>query len=159
MMLHHLKQAMASLASDTFCPGTPANHARQAQVYIRFCDNYHFHFINPSVSTMCFYITHLTTVFSPSNSVCTYAFGVRFIHKKLSLAPEALNTFPVHCLVSAADLTMRTPPHSRLPILPHLLDQLSGLSSCLGFLGPAMKLCLTFGFLWMLRQSNLAPPA
>ena len=39
------------------------------------------------------------------------------------------------CLLRAADLTMWTPP---------------------AFLGPPMKVCLTFGFLGMLRQSNLA---
>ena len=29
----------------------------------------------------------------------------------------------------------------------------------LSSLGPDMKVCLTFGFLLMLRQSNLAPPS
>ena len=37
-----------------------------------------------------------------------------------------------------------------LPILPHLLTQLCRLSTCLGSLGLAMKVFLTFGFLGML---------
>ena len=41
--------------------------------------------------------------------------------------------------------------------MPHLLTQHSQFSNNLGSLGPAMKVCLTFGFLGMLRQSNLAP--
>ena len=51
---------------------------------------------------------------------------------------------------------MRTPPLHHLLILPHRLTQLCSLSSCLVSLGPAMKVCPTFGFLGLLRQSNLA---
>ena len=50
---------------------------------------------------------------------------------------------------------MRTPPLCRLPILPVLLHQLSRLATCLGMLGSAMKVCLTYAFFGMLRQSNL----
>ena len=39
-----------------------------------------------------------------------------------------------------------------------MLLQLCSLSSSLGALGPSMRVCLTFGFFRMLRQSNLAPP-
>ena len=110
MPLHNLQQATATLASKGFRPGTTANHARQAYTFIRFCDKYQLPFISPSVSTMCLYITHLSTVFTSSRSVRNYVSGVRFLHKQLSLTPETVESFPVQCLLRAADLTMRTPP-------------------------------------------------
>ena len=113
--------------------------------------------INPSVSTLCFYITHLTTAFSSPKGVRNYVSVDRFLHKQLGMAPDALDTFLVYCLLRAADLTMQTPPLHCVPILPHLLMHLCGLSSYLGSLGSAMEVCLTFSFLGMLRQSNLAP--
>ena len=100
---------------------------------------------------MCLYITHLSTVLTSSRSIRNYIFGVRFLHKQLDLTPEAVESFPVQCLLRAVDLTMRTPPRRKLPILPHLVTQLCGLPACLGSLGPAMKVCLTFFFLEMLR--------
>ena len=54
---------------------------------------------------------------------------------------------------------MCTPPLHRLPIIPSLLHHLYILTSSLGPLDPSVKLCLTFGFFAMLRQSNLAPPS
>ena len=84
---------------------------------------------------------------------------VHFLHRQLGLTPEAFNSFHVMSLLRAVDVTMRTPPLRQLPIFPHLLTQLCQLSGSLGSLGPAIKVCLTFGFLGMLRQSILAPPS
>ena len=106
MLLHHLKQATASLASKAFHPGTTANYARQAQPYIRLCDHYQFPFILPSVATMCFYVTHLSTAFSSTRSIRNYISGVRFLHNQLGAAPEAVDSFPVQCLLRIEDLTM-----------------------------------------------------
>ena len=63
------------------------------------------------------------------------------------------------CLLRAADFSMQTSPLQCLPILPPLLHQLCHLTHSLGALGPALRVCLTFGFFAMLRQSNLAPPS
>ena len=106
MPLHNLQKATAALAAKAFHPGTNANHARQAHTFIRFCDQYRFPFISPSVSTMCLYITQLSTVFTSSRSVRNYVSGVRFLHKQLDLTPEAVESFPVQCLLQAAELTM-----------------------------------------------------
>ena len=57
MQLPQLKQVIAALKVHTFCPGMAANHAHQAQAYIHFCDNYRLQFINPHVSTICYYVT------------------------------------------------------------------------------------------------------
>ena len=78
---------------------------------------------------------------------------------QLGLALEAFDSFQVSSLLKAAELPMRTLPPRRLPILPQLLTQLCQLTSSLGSLGPSTRVCLTFGFLGMLRQSNLAPPS
>jgi hypothetical protein len=84
--------------------------------------------------------------------------GVRFYHKQLAIQPKALSSFPVTCLLRAADLTMRSAPKRKLPITPQLLYKLVKLCDHIGPLGPAMKVALTFGYFAMLRQSNLAPP-
>ena len=47
---------------------------------------------------------------------------------------------------------MRTSLHQCLPIIPNLLHQLCALSSSLGDLGLAMKVCLCFEFFGMFRQ-------
>ena len=52
---------------------------------------------------------------------------------------------------------MQSPLLCRLPILHPLLDHLCLLTSSLRELGLALKVCLTFAFFAMLRQSNLAP--
>ena len=83
--------------------------------------------------------------------------GVRFLHRQHSLTPEAFDSFQVTSLFRAVDLTKRTLPLRRLPILLHLLTQLCQLSDRLSTLGYAMKVCPIFGFLAMLMQSNLAP--
>ena len=75
------------------------------------------------------------------------------------LSPSSLNSFQVHCLLGAADISMRTPPLRHLPILPDLLHHHCLLTPSLGPLGPSMQVCLTFMFFAMLRQSNLAPTA
>ena len=68
---------------------------------------------------------------------------------------EALDSFPVTSLVRVVDLIMWTPLLGHLPIIPHLFRQLCLLSSSLGPLGPAMRVCLAFGFFVIVRQSKL----
>ena len=46
MPLHNLQKATAALVVKAFHMGTTANHARQAQTFIRFCDQYQFPFIH-----------------------------------------------------------------------------------------------------------------
>ena len=119
---HTVKPAEAgqkTLASQAFHPGTAANHVRPRLTSV-FCDNYQLPFMNPRVSTLCYYITYLTTSFSSATSVRNYVCGVRLLHKQLGVAVEALDCFPVQCLRRLADLTMQTPPLRRLRILPHL---------------------------------------
>ena len=122
-----------------------------------FCDNFGLPFINPHISTVSYFITHLTQRFSSAASVRNYVSGIRTMHKQLGLTAHSLDSYPIACLLRAADLTMRRPPLRRLPITPHLLTQLCVMCDSAGPLGPSLKVALTFGFFGMLRQSNLAP--
>ena len=99
MDVQHLKRATSTLVAQAFRPGTAANHLHQAEAFIQFFDHYRLPFTNPQVSTICYYITHLITTVSSSNSVCNYISGIRFLHKQHGLAPEALASFPVQCLL------------------------------------------------------------
>ena len=135
MELQQLKAATSVLAVQAFGPGTTANHFHQAQSFIPVCDQYHLSFINSAISTMCYYITHLSSKFTSAKCVWNYVSRVRFLHMQLGLASEALDSFPVSSLLRTVDLTMRTLPRL-LPILPHLLTQLCHLLSSLGSLGP-----------------------
>ena len=72
---------------------------------------------------------------------------------------HSLESFRVSCLLRAADISMRMPPLGRLPILPPLLHHLCTITPSLGALGPALQVCLTFGFFTMFRQSNMVPPS
>ena len=146
-----MSMTTAILAAQAFHPGTSANHLHQAQSSIELCDYYHLQFLNSPPSTLCYYVTYLTTTFTSTNSVCNYVSGVRFPHKQLCLAPESLD-FSVMCLLRADDLTMCT--HTTLSAHP-CVTQRCQLSSSMGSIRPPMKVCLTFGFMGMLRQSNL----
>ena len=157
MDLAQLKTTTAAFAAQAFRPGTSDNHLHQVHSFIQFCDNHKLEFINPAPSTLCYYVTSLPTKFTSSKSVRNYASGVRFLHKQLGLALELLDSFPVSYLLRAADHTMRTRPLWCLPILPHFSP--SCVSSPPAWVpGLPMKVCLIFGFLGMLRQSNLASP-
>ena len=109
------------------------------------------------MSTICYDITFLTLCFLSAKGVCKYVSGVRILQKELGVAPTALDNFPVDCLLWAVDVSHRVPLLRRLPILPHLLHQLCMLSTSLRDVSLAMRVCLTFSFFDMLRQSNLAP--
>ena len=63
---------------------------------------------------------------------------------------------PCSCNVYSEVQTSPCPRH-HLPILSHTLTQLCSLSSCLGSLGPAMKVCLTFGFLGDTQAEQCLP--
>ena len=108
--LPQLQKAAQHLAAHTFCPGTSRNHTLQAQSFIQFCNHYHLLFLDPDISTMCLYITHLTPCFSSAHSVRNYVSGVRTLHKEMGLTPAALDSFQVSCLLRAADISMRTQP-------------------------------------------------
>ena len=142
------------MAGQTFRPGMTANHVRQSDSFIRFCDNYGLEQGTPF--TLTYYITHLSSVFTSPKSMRNYVSRAVFLHKQFGLAPEAFDSFQVSSLLRAADVTMRTLPLHRLPFLPQLLTQLCQLSSSRSSLGPPMRVCLTLGFLSMLRQSSLA---
>ena len=159
MSLPKLLLCTQCLASQAFRPGTATNHSHQACVFINFCDHYQCPFLLPSISTVSMYITHLTRWFQSSCSVRNYVSGIRVLHRQLGLSPMALDSFQVQSLLRAADISMRTPPLRCLPILPDILHHLCLLTPSLGPLGPSMRVCLIFGFLAMLRQSNLAPPS
>ena len=155
--LPQLQKVTQHLNAHAFCPGTSRNHPLQTQSFIQFCDHYHLCFLDPDVSTICLYITHLTHHFSSARSICNYMSGVRTIHKEMRLTPPALESFQVSCLLWAADISMRTPPLQCLSILPPLLHRICSITYILGFLGPGLQVCLTFCFFTMLRQLKLVP--
>ena len=156
MTLHQLQSSIQALLHLAFRPGTTLNHLQQVKSYLGFCDHYHLTFLDPPASTMCCYITFLTRKFKSARSVRNYVSGVNFLHKQLGIPAQHLHSFPMSCMLRDADLTMWVPPLHRLPILPGLLHQLCSLADDLGPLVPDMKVCLTFGWFGMLRQSNLA---
>ena len=160
MSLPQLHQATQHLAAQAFCPGTSRNHLRQASVFIHFCDNAQCQFIHPSISTVCMFITHLTNCFQSSSSVKNYVSGIRVLHRELDLSLAALDSFQVHSLLRAADISMRIPLLRRLLILSDLLHCLCLLTSSLGPLGPSMRVCFMFGFLQCLGKViwHLHPP-
>ena len=159
MEFQQLQARTTALAGQAYRPGMTANHVRQADIFIRFCGNYGLHFIGTAPSTLAYYITYLSSIFTSPKSMRNYVSRAPFLHKHLDLAPEAFDSIQVHSLLCAADLTMRIPPLRHFPILSLLLTQLCQLLSSLGSLGPSMRLCFIFGFLEMLRQSNLALPS
>ena len=154
-----LKASYADLAWLAFRPGTDRNHQRQARLYLQFCQFHHLRAMDPSVSTVCYYITYLSQHFSTSNSIRNYVSGIRHLHRQWDAKFTALDSFPVTCLLRATDMALRKPPHRKAPITPELLNQLVALTPDLGSLGPVMKVALLFGFYGMLRMSNIAPPS
>ena len=102
-----------------------------------------------------------TSLFSahlqPSFVIRNYMLGVHVLHKQLGWEAQTLDIFPVICLLRAEDLNIVKQPLMCLLILPTLLHQLCLLADSLGQLGLPMNVCLNFGFLGMLCQSNLAP--
>ncbi len=152
-----LRGQWADIAKSSFRPGTNANHKRQATLFLQFCQHHKVVALNPPVDIVCCYITWLSTQFKSANSVRNYVSGVRFMHKQCNVECEAMDSFPVACLLRAIDITMRRPPHRMLPITPEILAQLVAMTPQLGAAGPAVKVALLFGFYGMLRMSNIAP--
>ena len=60
---------------------------------IKFCQHYNFHFFNLDIATVCLNITHLNHHFQSSRSVWNYMSSSPTLHKKLGLAPTALESF------------------------------------------------------------------
>jgi hypothetical protein len=83
--------------------------------------------------------------------------GVAFLHKSLGRHCSALQAFPVICVLRAADVAMRRPPHQKKPIDAKLLSRLVALTGYLGAAGVPMRCALLVSFFGMLRVSNLAP--
>ena len=100
--------------------------------------------------------TPLNDPFHLLKTLHNYISGDRFLHKQLI---QALNSFSVMLILRVIDLSMSLPRCHHLPILLHLLRWLCLLSSSLRSLGLPMNVCLTFTFMGMLSQSNLAPPS
>ena len=84
------------LDNQVFRPGINANCLHQAQPVIQFFNHYDLQVINPSTAR------HFTSC----NSIRNYISGVRFLDRKLDWATEALDSFPVACLLKAADVSM-----------------------------------------------------
>ena len=110
MDLTTLKVQTAALVAEAFRRGTTPNHVHQKSCFIRFCNNYSLKFINPAPSTLCYFITHLSSTFSSSKSVRNYVSRVCFLHTQLRLTMEAFDSFQVSSLLRAADLTTKTTP-------------------------------------------------
>ena len=87
MEVTQLKVGTAALATQAYRPETATNHVRQADCYIKFSDNYGLEFIDLEPSTLTYFITHLSSLFTSSKSVRNYVSGAWFLHKQLGLAP------------------------------------------------------------------------
>ena len=151
LLLRQLHKVAQQLAAHAFCPGTARHHTLQAQAFIRFCDHYHLHFIDPDIFTMCLFITHLTCHFSSACSIRNYQSqdppqGVGSHSRCPGVHSSGSRHFHVNATPVTSSNPTSTPP---LPLLPHI--QLGVLPSCLAGVS----------HLWvfaMLRQSNLAQP-
>ena len=141
--LSQLRLSTQHLATQAFRQSTSKNHAQQAAVYMHFRDHYKCHFINPSIFTVCMYITHFTRRIHASRSVRNYVSGIIILHRDLGLSPIAQDSFQVNTLLRASDISMRTPPLRCLPIQPSLLHCLCLLTSSLSPLGSSMWVCMT----------------
>ena len=119
IFLHPVPDNLFNSTHRSSCPDTSRNHNIQAQSFSQFCDHDHLHFLDPDISTVCLYITHLICRFPSACSIRNYVSGVRTLHKEMGLTPAALESFQVSCLFREADISMQTPPLQRLPILPH----------------------------------------
>ena len=110
-----LKAEIAALATQAYRPGAGANYIREADCYIKFRD---MKFIDPAPSTISYFIIHLSSIFTSSNNVRNCVSRARFLHKQLSLAAEAFNTFKVSSLLWATDLMMRLDCFTVFPSCP-----------------------------------------
>ena len=118
--LPQLQKAMQHLAAHAFHPGTSRNHTLQVQSFIQFCNRYHISFLDPDISTMCLYITHLTRRFSSARSIHNYVSRVRTLYKEIGLTPVALGSFQVFCLLGGGRyLHANATPYDVFPSFPH----------------------------------------
>jgi hypothetical protein len=159
LTLRQLQQQTAVLATKGFRPGTRNNQNAQINRYLEFCRYYGLEHLQPSVATICAYITFLARQFTSATSVRNYISGVRLLHKQHGIQVQALDSFQASVMLRATKLTLRAPAHRVLPITPRMLYKLCMLCDHIAHVGVALKVALTFGFYAMVRQSNLAPRA
>ena len=99
----NFKTATAALAARAFWRGTTVNHVRQADSFIRFCDNYKLDFINPATSILCYSITHFTFILTSSKSVRNYVSDTFWTYVTSPCVPQSpVATALAECLSSTS---------------------------------------------------------
>ena len=152
-----LESAARTRKRHAFRTGTISNHNAQITLYIAFCVHFSLEYVNPTSKTLCVYAEFLARSFRAPQAIRNYISGVRFLHKYINVESTALDSFELHTMLRALDLTMPHRTNRRLPITQSMLLQLSQACHSLGTMGLVLKVALLFGYYGFLRQSNLAP--
>ena len=100
---------------------------------------------------------HLAKTFVSPQSIQNYVSGIRVLHKILNIETSALDSYQVHMMTRAMDLTFRHTPLHRPPMTIQLLQKIVNICDGLGQIGAMLKCAYIFLFMGFLRQSNIAP--
>lgn len=155
--LRSLEVAACRRKRQAFRPGTAANHRSQIVLYMSFCIHFTLQYINPSAKTLCLYAEFLTRSFHSPRAIRNYISGIRLLHKYIGIDCPALQSFDLHLILRALDLTMAHVPNQRIAIDIGLLKDICMVCDSLGTIGAVCKVGFLFGYFGFLRQSNLAP--
>ena len=130
MDLPQLKALTAALEAQAFRPSTMANHVLKPDWVLTLCGNYSLKFINPSPSTLCYFIYMLVSylfIFKGCQELC-----FRGLVSSQAACPDPRGTGQLPSFLSLVasrrqyeDGTSATsahrapPPHPALPALCH----------------------------------------
>ena len=124
MSLLQLCIATYALARYAFSPSTDKNHLTEALTFIDFCE-YYLQFLLPTLPTVCYYITYLTTRFASAPVYATTFWACAcYVPSCHSTLWPWTHSQLVKALLWAADITICTPSVRRLPILPKTLTEM-----------------------------------
>ena len=139
--------------------GTAQNHARQAEVYIRFCVHYNINYLAPSIRDACIFIQFLANSLASPASVKNYLSGAKsWIASHGGSATAFSSPEAVAVMKGAAKLSQHIP--STAPALtPTDLKIVCDYLSSAGSSGLPVRAALLLGYSCFLRSSNLLSPA
>ena len=139
-----------------FRPGTRAAHARALKVYVIFSKYYSVDYKNPNVEHVLAFIQYVRPHMKSPASMRNMIGSLSTAFKRAGLDSSIFSSFKENSALRSLDINSRYILSPKLPITPHQLELVIQ-DMRRAHLDPAIICTITFSFVGLFRQSNLAP--
>ncbi len=125
--------------------------------YIQFCVRFTLRPINPSVTTIVYYLEYLASKLTSPKSIQNYWAAVKLLHAISKSRLDNVDDIQVNLMLRSLPLTKRHISSQKLPITKQHLLKMCTLLQHQGTQGVVVKSAILIGFFAFLRCSNLCP--